>query len=153
VDATKTAVAVASQRGDVARAPIELDFGGSSFVVKAGNTLLPDWKPPQDSGIATWLEGTVTNHILYLPYSPENATLFQGRKPGDKITLRMNTREAFEFQVTRSERVYNGPPTNSTQFTTGAAMAQDHAGVTLFLVGDPSQDRAVVQADFTGNIQ
>jgi hypothetical protein len=32
-------------------------------------------------------------------------------------------------------------------------MSQDHAGVTLFLIGDPAPDRAVLQAEFTGNIQ
>jgi len=32
-------------------------------------------------------------------------------------------------------------------------MSQDHAGVTIFLVGDPAPDRAVVQADFNGNIE
>jgi hypothetical protein len=32
-------------------------------------------------------------------------------------------------------------------------MAQDHAGLTLFLIGDPAPDRAVVMADFTGTIQ
>lgn len=153
VAATKTAVAKESDPGKVSRAPVSLDFGGTSFVVKAGNTLLPDWKPPQDPGIATWIEGSVANHILYLPYSPQNAALFQAGKKGDKITLLMNTGKVFEFEVTRSERVQNGPPTADGQFTVTTAMAQDHAGVTLFLIGDPSQDRAVVQADFTGNIQ
>jgi hypothetical protein len=49
--------------------------------------------------------------------------------------------------------VENGPPTEEGQFTVTTAMAQDHAGVTLFLIGDPSPDRAVLQAEFTGNIQ
>jgi hypothetical protein len=153
VSATKTAVAVAGTQGEVARAPVRLDFGGTSFVVKAGNTLLPDWRPPQDQGIATWIEGSVANHILYLPYSDANAALFSSAKKGDKTKLLMNTGQVFEFEVTRSERAYNGPVAGAGQFTVTAAMAQDHAGVTLFLIGDSAQDRAVVQADFTGNIQ
>ena len=153
VSATKTAVAMASQKGEVARAPVRLQFGGTDFVVKTGDTLLPDWRPPQDQGIATWIEGSVANHILYLPYSPENAALFQAGKKGDKLQLLMNTGQVFEFEVTRASRVYNGPSTEQGQFTVTTAMAQDHAGVTLFLIGEASQDRAVVQADFTGNIQ
>ena len=68
-----------------------------------------------------------------------------------KIT--MNTGQVFVFSITRSERAANGPPTTESQFTVTTAMRQDHAGVTLFLVGDPAADRAVVQADFTGAIQ
>ncbi len=153
VAATKTSVAVVASKGEVARAPVRLDFGGTSFVVKAGDTLLPDWRPPQDQGIATWIEGSVANHILYVPFSDANATLFSAAKKGDKTTLLMNTGQVFEFEVTRSERAYNGPSPNGTQFTVTTAMSQDHAGVTLFLIGDSTQDRAVVQADFTGNIQ
>jgi hypothetical protein len=148
-----TAVALDSAQGVVARAPVKLEFEGTSFVVKAGDTLLPDWRPPQDQGIATWIQGSVANHILYLPYSAENAALFQAGKKGDKLTLRMNTGQLFEFEVTRSGRVVNGPATEQGQFTVTAAMAQDHAGVTLFLIGEATKDRAVVQADFTGNIQ
>ncbi|HKP51481.1 MAG TPA: hypothetical protein VJ183_02395 [Chloroflexia bacterium] len=151
--ATKTAVALAATQGTVARAPVQLQFGGTSFVVKAGDTLLPDWRPPQDQGIATWLQGSVANHIMYLPYSPENAALFQEGRKGDKLTLLMNTGQLFEFEITRSERAFNGPTTEQGQFTVTTAMAQDHAGVTLFLIGESTKDRAVVQADFTGNIQ
>ncbi len=147
--ATRTAVAIAGQQGDVARLPVQLEFSGASFIVKPGNNLLPDWKPPQDLGIATWIEGTVANHIMYVPYNDENAALFQTVKPGATIRLTMNTGQVFVFAVTRAERAANGPATSDGQFTVTTAMRQDHAGVTLFLIGDPADDRAVVQADFT----
>ncbi|HET6314017.1 MAG TPA: hypothetical protein VFH60_09285 [Chloroflexia bacterium] len=151
--ATRTAVRVAGEQGDVARVPVQIEFGGATFTVKSGTNLLPDWKPTQDVGLATWIDGTYANHILYLPFSAENETLFKGAKPGDMVRVVMNTGQVFEFAITRSERVVNGPPTQDGQFTVSTAMAQDHAGVTLFLVGDPAADRAVVQADFTGTIQ
>jgi hypothetical protein len=151
--ATRTAVRVAGEQGEVARVPVQIEFGGATFTVKSGTNLLPDWKPTQDVGLATWIDGTYANHILYLPFSAENETLFKGAKPGDKVRVVMNTGQVFEFEITRSERVVNGPPTQDGQFTVSTAMAQDHAGVTLFLVGDPAADRAVVQADFTGTIQ
>ncbi len=69
------------------------------------------------------------------------------------MRLVMNTGQVFEFDVTRSERAFNGPSTDRGRFTVTSAMSQDHAGVTLFLIGDPADDRAVVQADFNGNIQ
>lgn len=74
---TQTAVAQAGENGDVARVPVELDFAGTTFVIKPGDTLLPDWKPETEAGIATWIQGTVANHILYVPYSDQNAVLFQ----------------------------------------------------------------------------
>jgi hypothetical protein len=150
--ATQTAVGQAASEGTVARAPVQLTLGGRDFVVKAGNNLLPDWTPPQDQGIATWIEGTYANHILYLPYAEETAQLFTAAREGEMIKLVMNTGQVFEFEITRAERVLNGP-SDGTRFTVTSAMAQDHAGVTLFLIGDPAEDRAVVQAEFNGNIQ
>lgn len=151
--ATQTAVALLGEQGTVARAPVMLTFGAAEFVVEAGSGLLPDWKTPAGENSATWIRGTYANHIIYLPYSDANAALFSDAKPGDVIKLVMDSDQTFEFAVTRSERAANGPPTSSEQFTVTTAMDQDHAGVTLFLVGDPAPDRAVVQADFTGNIQ
>jgi hypothetical protein len=149
---TQTAVADAGQKGIVARVPVELNFAGTAFVVKAGDTLLPDWEPSTDPGIATWIEGTVANHVLYVPFSDANLALFTAAKQGDLVKLTMNTGQVFEFAVNRAERVANGPPTEEGQFTVTTAMSQDHAGVTLFLIGDPAPDRAVLQAEFTGNI-
>lgn len=151
--ATRTAVAVAGQKGDVTRAPMQLDIAGTKFTVVAGGDILPDWKTTADEGKAVWITGTYANHVIYLPYSPSNAALFASAKSGDPVQLVMDSGQTFEFAVTRSERAFNGPPTSEGQFTTATAMNQDHAGVTLFLVGEASNDRAVVQADFTGNIQ
>jgi hypothetical protein len=151
--ATQTAVAIAGEQGEVARIPIGLDFAGTSFAVTQGSGLLPDWTPTDKADTATWIEGTIANHILYIPYNEKNATLFKSAKPGDKIKLAMNTGQVFEFEVNLVQRVVNGPATQEGQFTVSTAMAQNHAGVTLFLTGDPAADRAVVQADFTGNIQ
>jgi hypothetical protein len=128
-------------------------FGAAEYVVEPGSGLLPDWQPPATEGSATWIQGTYANHIIYLPFSDANASLFAAAKSGDLIKLEMDSGQTFEFSITRSERAANGPPTSSEQFTVTAAMEQDHAGVTLILVGDPAPDRAVVQADFTGNIQ
>src|SRR5439155_2212122 len=107
-----------------------------------GSGLLPDWTPSQDAGTATWIQGTVANHILYIPYNENNETLFKAIKPGDTIKLEMNTGQVFSFVVNLADRAANGPSTKEGQFTVNAAMAQDHAGVTLFLIGDPSPDRA-----------
>lgn len=150
---TQTAVAQAGAQGDVARVPVELNFDSTTFVVKAGDELLPDWTPETNAGIATWIQGTVANHILYVPYSDANAALFKNTKAGDKIDLTMNTGQVFVFAVTRSARAINGPADKDGEFSVPGAMSQDHAGVTLFLTGDPAPDRAVVQADFTGTIQ
>ena len=150
---TQTAVADAGQNGIVARVPVKLDFAGTTFVVNTGDTLLPDWEPSSDPTTATWIKDTVANHVLYVPFSDANLALFTSAKTGDVVKLTMNTGQVFEFKVNRAERVANGPPTEEGQFTVTTAMSQDHAGVTLFLIGDPAPDRAVLQAEFTGNIQ
>lgn len=153
LSATQTAVWLAGESGEVARIPVQLQFEGTTYSVNPGTSLLPDWKQSQDPGTATWIEGTVANHILYLPYTEQNAAIFSATKVGDTLKLTMNTGQIFSFDVTKAQRAVNGPATAAGQFTVTAAMAQDHAGVTLFLVGDPASDRAVVQADFTGTIQ
>lgn len=151
--ATRTAVAVAGEQGNVTRAPMQLDIAGTQFSVVAGGEVLPDWKTTAEEGKAVWITGTYANHVIYLPYSASNAAIFANVKTGDMVRLVMDSGQTFEFAVTRSERAFNGPPTTEGQFTTATAMNQDHAGVTLFLVGEATNDRAVVQADFTGNIQ
>jgi hypothetical protein len=150
---TQTAVADAGPTGIVARVPVELNFAGTTFVVATGDTLLPDWEPSADPTTATWIKDTVANHVLYVPFSDANLALFTSAKQGDVVKLTMNTGQVFEFKVNRAERVANGPPSEEGQFTVTTAMSQDHAGVTLFLIGDPAPDRAVLQAEFTGNIQ
>jgi len=151
--ATQTAVALLGEQGEVGRLPVKLEFGGASFAVNPGSGLLPDWQSNQPESSATWIEGTVANHILYLPFGAANDALFKTAKQGDVVKLTMNTGQVFSFSVVRSERAANRPPTQEGEFTVTAAMKQDHAGVTLFLVGDSAPDRAVVQADFTGDIQ
>jgi len=152
--ATRTAVAVLGEQGTVARAPVQMQFAGGQFTVDTVDShLLPDWKPSGDPTHATWIADTFANHIIYLTYTDANAALFAQAKPGDTVKLTMDNGQIFEFQVTRAERATNGPPTSNGQFTVTTAMSQDHAGVTVILVGDPANDRAVVQADFTGNIQ
>jgi hypothetical protein len=121
--------------------------------VQSGSGLLPDWKPPQGETTATWIAGTVANHILYIPFNAQNESIFKAAKPGDPVKVRMNTGQVFSFAVSEARRATNGPATKEGEFTVSAAMAQDHAGTTLFLIGDPAPDRAVVQADFTGDIQ
>ena len=150
---TQTAVAQAGMEGEVARVPVKLEIESRRFAVEQGSGLLPDWKASQDENTATWIQGTVANHILYVPYTSLNENLFKAAKVGDTVKLTMNTGQVFSFAVTRTDRAVNGPTTEPSQFSVSAAMAQDHAGITLFLTGDPASDRAVVQADFTGSIQ
>ena len=100
-----------------------------------------------------WIDGTYANHILYIPFTAANENLFKSAKVGDTLKLTMNTGQVFMFEIKRNERALNGPPTEEGQYTVSSAMAQDHAGVTIFLTGDPATDRAVVQADFNGTIQ
>jgi hypothetical protein len=86
--ATRTAVAVQGENGQVTRAPVQLEFEGALFTVDTASTgILPDWKPSGDATHATWIQGTYANHIIYVTYSDSNAALFGKVKSGDTVKL------------------------------------------------------------------
>ncbi|HUS17217.1 MAG TPA: hypothetical protein VM536_19650 [Chloroflexia bacterium] len=120
--------------------PRTVSLGGKSFRVEISNTVLPDWIVSKDPSVASWVSSTVINYVLGVSYSPENADLFAGLHAADTIRLGRADGSAYTFVVDQARRVAR---------TDTRLMEQDHPAITLFLVGDPANDRAVVQGHFT----
>jgi hypothetical protein len=101
--------------------------------------IVADWKFSDQPGVASWISGTVINYIVGLPYSATNAALFQKTKQADSIRLTVANGQVLTFRVAAIQRV----ATTDTQ-----VMAQDHPGVTLLLLGEPTPDRLAILGDY-----
>jgi hypothetical protein len=140
VPATPTTAAVLppgitdAQQGAV----LGLVFAGKTFRVEP-TEIVQDWKFTDQPDVANWISGTTFNKIVGLPYNTTNATLFKNAKPNDPIQVTITSGDVLTFAVAQVQRV----PTTDT-----AVMAQDHPGVTLLLLGEPTDDRAVVMGAY-----
>ena len=136
-----TGAALPPNYGDVASgAPRSVAFGGKDFRVQISNTTLPDWVFCKDPGVANWVSGTVVNYVLGLPYSDASAALFAAARAADTIRLVRADGGVYTFVVDKVQRVAR---------TDTRLLAQDHPAITLLLLGDPANDRAVVQGHFS----
>jgi hypothetical protein len=136
-----TGAALPPNYGDVAGgAPRTVAFGGKTFRVQISNTTLPDWVFSKDPGVANWVSGTVVNYVLGLSYSDASAALFAAAHPADTIRLVRADGGVYNFVVDKVQRVAR---------TDTRLLAQDHPAITLLLLGDPANDRAVVQGHFS----
>ncbi len=120
-------------------APRTVTVGGKPFRVEVSNTTLPDWQFSPDPSVANWLTGTVVNYVLGVAYSEANATLFSGVHPSDAIQLTRADGAVYRFVVDQAGRIDR---------TDTRLLQQDHPAITLLLLGDPANDRAVVQGHF-----
>jgi hypothetical protein len=120
-------------------APRSVTFGGKEFRVEISNTTVPDWLFSKDPTVANWVSGTVVNYVLGVSYSPANAALFAAARPSNPIKLARADGGVFTFVVDKAQRV---SPTDTS------LLAQDHPAVTLLLLGDPADDRALVQGHY-----
>jgi hypothetical protein len=116
-----------------------LEFAGQTFKVES-TEIVADWQFSAQPGVVSWINGTVFNYVMGLPYSADNAALFKTVKPNDTLRITVATGDVLTFRVSDVRRVGK----DNT-----AALAQDHPGVTLLLVGEPGvEDRAQVQAQY-----
>ena len=137
---TVTTVAVAPPMGNLEQGALRtLELAGQTFRVEP-TEIVPDWQFSAEAGVASWVNGTVINYIIGLPYSADNAALFGRLRANDLIRLTVATDDVLTFRVSTTRRV--------AKDNTGA-LAQDHPGVTLLLVGEPNTtDRALVAAQY-----
>jgi hypothetical protein len=137
---TAPTVAVAPPMGDLEQGALRtLELAGQTFQVEA-TEIVPDWQFSDQPRVASWVNGTVINYIIGLPYSADNAALFGRLKANDLIRLTVATDDVLTFRVASARRV--------AKDNTGV-LAQDHPGVTLLLVGEPNTpDRALVEAQY-----
>ena len=115
-----------------------LGFAGKTFRVEP-TEIVQDWKFSDQPDVANWISGTTFNKIVGLPYNATNAALFKNAKPNDPIQVTIASGDVLTFSVAQVQRVAT---------TDTAVMAQDHPGVTLLLLGEPTDDRAVVMGAY-----
>ncbi len=97
------------------------------------------WKPTATDGNVEWVFGSLVNYLIGLPNTQENKDLLNALSQADQITLELADGQTKEFKFDAQQQV---APDNKTIFT------QQHPGLTLVLLGDDSQQRLVVTANY-----
>lgn len=109
------------------------------FVVQQRAIDMADWDYSGDPDTASWVSGLLIRPVLGIPYTPDNARLFEELATGDRIQLQMSTGAELTFTVDAKERV-------GRQDT--AIFRQVSPGVTLVLLADPEGDRLTVSGSY-----
>lgn len=98
-----------------------------------------DWKPTAEIERAEWVYGTLVNYVIGLPASQENSDMLQAMSEADEIVLDLSNGQSLTFQYTGRQFVSAG----STDI-----FAQTRPGLTLVLLGDNTDQRVVVNANY-----
>ncbi len=93
---------------------------------------------------ASWVFGTLVNYLIGLPNTPENKDLLQAVSQADKITLELSDGQTVDFKFDAQQLVSPGSE---------EIFAQQHPGLTLVLLGDDSQQRLVVTANYDASTE
>jgi hypothetical protein len=105
--------------------PVSLAVRDATFSVEPIVPQAQAWTyPPDRSGIAVWVCGTVVNYIIGLEPTPENETLLTNLTPGDDIKLQLSSGAVLPFRYAGREEVAAGDEN---------ALAQQQPGLTLVL--------------------
>jgi hypothetical protein len=105
--------------------PVSLTVRDTTFPMEP---IIPEteaWSyPPDRSGTAVWVCGTVINYVIGLEPTPENGTLITDLTPGDEIRLQLNSGRVLLFRFAGRGEVPAGDE---------GALGQQQPGVTLIL--------------------
>jgi hypothetical protein len=105
--------------------PVSLTVKDTAFLVEP---IVPEneaWSyPPDRSGTAVWVCGTVVNYIVGLEPTPENEALVNDLTPGDEIRLELTSGSVLPFRFAGRGEVTAGA---------GATLAQQQPRLTLVL--------------------
>ncbi len=97
------------------------------------------WKPTADIEKAEWVYGTLINYVIGLPASQENSDMLQAMSETDEIVLDLSNGQSLTFRYTGRQFVSAGSVD---------IFAQSRPGLTLVLLGDNTDQRVVVTADY-----
>jgi hypothetical protein len=86
--------------------PISLTVGSRPFPIVAVVPQEGGWTyPPGQSGLATWMCGTVVNYVVGLEPTPQNEALLAGLRPGDEIKMRLSSGAVLFFRFVEQREV------------------------------------------------
>ncbi|MBI5563402.1 MAG: hypothetical protein HY870_00800 [Chloroflexi bacterium] len=103
------------------------------------NVTKGDWRPTAEIEQAEWVFGTLVNYVIGLPASQENSDMLQAMSEADEIVVDLSNGQSLTFQYTGRQFVSAGSVD---------IFAQTRPGLTLVLLGDNTDQRVVVNADY-----
>jgi len=123
--------------------PVSLTAGNATYIVRPIVPQDDAWSfPPNRSGEAVWVCGTVVNYVIGLEPTAENEALVRNLAPGDQIRLQMTSGAVLLFRF--AERRDASPGAES-------ALAQQKPRLTLVL---PESDAwQIVIADYAAEAE
>ncbi len=98
-----------------------------------------DWQPTAEIEQAEWVFGTLVNYVIGLPASQENSDMLQAMSEADEVVLDLSNGQSLTFQYTGRQFVSVGSID---------IFAQTRPGLTLVLLGDNTDQRVVVNANY-----
>ncbi|GEM_PF-1269552 len=101
------------------------------FVVQRRQIKVSEWTYQDNPDTASMLAGLVVRPVIGIPWSEENALLFDAMHPGTKITLRMNTGTILRFDYVDSKNV---------QRSDTSIFNQTGPGLILILIGEHDKE-------------
>lgn len=112
--------------------PISLTVASEPFPVAAVASAPTGWTfPPDHSGSAAWVCGTVVNYVLGIEPISENRTLLANLSPGDEIKLHLSNGVALFFRfVERRENVAANDASVFAQFRPRLTLIMENADST-----------------------
>ena len=98
-----------------------------------------DWTASATGDSAEWIYGTLVNYVMGLPGTQANKDLLQAVGQNDKVTIELSNGQTLEFQFAGRQFV---SPQDKDVF------AQQRPGLTMALLGENTDQRLVVTANY-----
>lgn len=112
-------------------APVNIDSKGN-------------WAHTSDSDKAEWVYGTLINYVVGLAATQDNNDMLEALSEADAIELGLSNGSSLKFRYAGRQFV---SPTSTDVF------AQQRPGLTLVLIGENSDQRLVVNADYVSDFE
>lgn len=96
--------------------PISLSLGARAFPVTPVVPQEGVWRyPPEHSGAAVWICGTVVNYVIGLEPTPDNQAALSEIRPGDELELQLSSGTVLLFRFTERREATPDEPELFTQ--------------------------------------
>ncbi len=122
--------------------PKVLHLRGRSILIDPVSMNNGQWKPSAAAGRAEWVYGTLINYLIGLSASQENSDMLKALGQADEISIDLANGQSLQFKFSGRQLV----TANDTDL-----FAQSKPGLTLVLLGENSDQRIVITADYVAD--
>ncbi|HZY45681.1 MAG TPA: hypothetical protein VFF70_13125 [Anaerolineae bacterium] len=119
--------------------PKILHVRGRSILIDPVSMNNGQWKPSAAAGRAEWVYGTLINYLIGLSSSQENSDMLKALGQADEISLDLSNGQSLKYKFAGRQLV----TANASDI-----FAQSKPGLTLVLLGENSDQRIVITADY-----